>query len=491
MQEGTAFADLSAVLDQDPRDPKAISQALDQIRASCYGSNEPATAQQLSLVFSCLGPNDADQVTGAACDAAEAMVASSSSIEVLCDPEVFPIFRGGMAHADTRVRAMAIRQLGRIVLDTSTVPTSQRQEAISMLCTTLGDANAEVGLTTSRLLASMASSPAGVEALLAPAPLDLLRGVAVSSDTNRLRVLGLFVEVACASEEGFERCKAGRQLFAVVAEWSTDDVLVKLNAVELLVRLSETARGFGFLLDQGIIDSICTAMQDTGVDGALLAPSLLRAAAQWARHNTHVEHLVDAGLLVGVLGHLGNSDTQVMALSTLGALLHTDAGLTAVVARTPIAQILLDGLGSASNEVKQAALSAITQALELQGRCDATAAAASAQRIASSVQDLTMASLVHHVGDQVHQPDAPVVEAAWAALAACAQHQWGVQAIAAMGGYCEMLLDRSAMISKTAKEWKYDCVCSVVAGLTESPGLVQSDLATRLRAYKAEGPFAG
>ena len=63
-----------------------------------------------------------------------------------------------------------------------------------------------------------------------------------------------------------------------------------------------------------------------------------------------------------------------------------------------------------------------------------------------------MASLVHHVGDQaahnrdvvtpqhldslqVHQPDAPVVEAAWAALAACAQHQWGVHAIAAMGGF--------------------------------------------------------
>ena len=72
------------------------------------------------------------------------------------------------------------------------------------------------------------------------------------------------MEVACTSTAGFQRCESGNQLRAVVREWGSTDVLLRLNALELLLQLSEAPSGFDFLLGQGAIASLCDAMSEEG-----------------------------------------------------------------------------------------------------------------------------------------------------------------------------------------------------------------------------------
>merc|ERR1711998_667013 len=180
-----------------------------------------------------------------------------------------------------------------------------------------------------------------------------------------------------------------------------------------------------------------------------------------------------------------------LALSTMGGLLASDGGLSAFSDRTPLPQILMDSLGSTNKESQLAALGALAQAQDLRGRPSAEIASACVQKLLNAVQAQSGASLAFHLMQQLTSPEPDIVEAAWAALAATAQHAAGVQAIGSTPGCCELVLDRSVTLTKAAKEWKYDCACNLVAQLANLEALLSSDLRSRLTRYKTEGPFAG
>jgi len=334
------------------------------------------------------------------------------------------------------VRSLTLRSLSRL-LRGGLLASPALDNAILLLCAATGDEAAEVGVTSVEILVEVAASKTGLEVLLG-AGLDTLRGAAVVSSVTRLRVLSLFVEISIASESTLERCT--KQLGAVCAEWESDDVLFKLTVLELLLRLSQTAPGFQLMIEKGTIISICAAMANDGLDGAMLGPGLMRATAQWARTAPErLPLLIESGLLQGIVTQLSSTpECANLAISAIGALMATETGLEAVLAKLPVANILIDGLQKPDFISKQHTLEAF--ALALGNKTGASKA--NAKNLQGLVQSTTGADILYHLIQQLRQPEEVVVERAWAAIAALSEHEWGVVACGTTPGFCEGLLDR-------------------------------------------------
>jgi len=294
------------------------------------------------------------------------------------------------------------------------------------------------------------------------------------------------------SSEGFVRLEQGGQLQAVMHEWRQEDVLLKLNSLEILGHLVESDQGFAYLTREHAVHSLCNTLSTEGLEEQVLAPGVLRLVAQIARRTPqNISALLEAGVLRGVTTRLGFPDTQALALAALGPLLASDAGLAAFVAQTPLAQILFDMAQAHNREIRLAAMEALTQGFDRRGHADAEASSKRLHEISQQLDALAGGAWIHLVVQQTHQPEEALICSAWALLSTLTQHCWGRLMVAGIPGLCEAMLDRTPTITKEAKEWKYDAICNMVLHLADVDTMLSTQLQNRLRQYKNDGAYSG
>lgn len=199
---------------------------------------------------------------------------------------------------------------------------------------------------------------------------------------------------------------------------------------------------------------------------------------------SRAESLLDAGALAGVISRLSSPECRCLATDTLGAMLATHPGLQAFSERTPLHQVLHDGIQADSKEVRVATLHAFSQALEHTEK----SATDRLERLARTMEDAGT-NVAQLVMEQVTIPDPALVEAAWALMATLTRHTWGSSFATSVPGFCEQLLDRAQETTKACKEWKYDAACNVVGHADVMKG-IPGDLQARLWRFKDDGPFA-
>lgn len=114
--------------------------------------------------------------------------------------------------------------------------------------------------------------------LTSPPIVDEIRLVSAKSDVVRYRIYDIIMTYCCVSEEKLMFCHENQLIDSLLGEVSTGDILVQLNALELLATLVSCQHGRDFLEKQGTVQKLAGSLDEATADplASLLVPGLLK-----------------------------------------------------------------------------------------------------------------------------------------------------------------------------------------------------------------------
>ncbi|CAM9553432.1 unnamed protein product [Chrysoparadoxa australica] len=346
------------------------------------------------------------------------------------------------------------------------------------------------------------SSPGDVVTVL-----TALREACSSADINTkglLRYADLITNIAGLSSEGFQAGIATGAL-SVVLELADrgDDLLVQLNAFELLERIAGCEDGATFL--QSKIQHLLELGQGHGPGEESSDPTLRSAAIQLlskilsnARPGPALDPAIPS-FLQAVLLHLrGGEGAQLAALDALTAFAaKRDEVLAAALSQRELAEAWLS-LRKPNTDMKAVVLKSLARVLGAPEKESSEPVISPAAVERSNLCRLAWDTFGEINGGPTPMPllmaclKQPIPEMKHAAceLLCCAAHQtggWGIRALFAHAGVLEYLCSTDVAVGKAEAEWKF-CVVEAVM-LCPDKAILGAELLGKLEAVLKRGPF--
>jgi 26S proteasome non-ATPase regulatory subunit 5 len=102
--------------------------------------------------------------------------------------------------------------------------------------------------------------------------------VSRKNDVVRYRIYDILITYCCASQDNLTFCEEKELINSLLAEVSTGDILVQLNALELITTLASCQHGRDYLERQGIIQKLAGNLDEATADplASLLVPGLMK-----------------------------------------------------------------------------------------------------------------------------------------------------------------------------------------------------------------------
>ncbi|XP_075551779.1 26S proteasome non-ATPase regulatory subunit 5 [Dermacentor variabilis] len=388
------------------------------------------------------------------------------------------------------LKAVVLRQLIRCSKDNATVSQLARDHRIlESVLRLLGSEDLWSSKQSAILLKQMTREKEVLSAMLHPPVAHVLDSVMDGGDVCRFRVFEVFVDVAKASPENLERLSESGHLERLVKEMDKNDVLVQLNALEVLTELVSCSHGLDYLERTGIISKLRQKALNIGSDplGNFLGPGVLKFFGSMGVTSPQ-RLLLDYPQVLGFIFESVQSDDpacQVVAAETVGIISSTIQGKRVLQSHgdqmSRYLKTLSQNIHSGKVDFKVRYLGALANVLHVQD---------------SSCEDLVQLTERWYslLGDRptdmllrlCRQPFPELRCATLTVVAEVARLPWGQAALAAQPGFLEYLLDRSTEADKQCKEAKF----AVVATLAQmQPRGFADDDWQRIRTAYQEGPF--
>lgn len=181
------------------------------------------------------------------------------------------------------------------------------------------------------------------------------------TDIQRIRVLHLFVELGRISTDIFTLLEKRGAYKAVLGAFLTDDILLKLNAVELMDALGSFPAGQDMLAKEGIPDQLAIDLMDPTCDDSVLLCVVRLLGFVIRRSPTTLPSLLhgrEAPLAQTIAGLLETTDhaKRLCALNAWANISTTQTGLAFFLQWEGRLQTLLALAGSPQNEVCKGAM---------------------------------------------------------------------------------------------------------------------------------------
>lgn len=188
-------------------------------------------------------------------------------------------------------------------------------------------------------------------------------------DVQRIRALCLFVEMGRASDEVFTALEARGAFSDVLGAFITDDLLLKLNAVELMDALGSYSAGQAFLGRQGVPEKLACDLQDPCCDSSIRI-CVTRLLGLVLRRTPCVASSLlpshEAPFPQSVARLLDSRDPaeKLCALNTWANASSGQEGLSFFLRWKPLMQEILSLVASTKNEISSGSMAAWATVLE-------------------------------------------------------------------------------------------------------------------------------
>lgn len=354
-----------------------------------------------------------------------------------------------------------------------------------------------------RVLCAALQSPAGSGAVLgndggAAGVVERLHGRLRSlPDVQRIRALHLFVDLGRTSTDAFVALERRGIYREVLGAFLTEDILLKLNAVELMDALGSFPAGQDFLTHQGIPDQLAQDLCDPMCDGSvrlcvvrLLGFVLRRAPEQLSRLLPNRE----APLAQTIAGLVESTDPaeRLCSLNAWANISMHSAGLAFFLQWEGRLQTLLALVTCSQNEVCKGAMSA--WAMVLQDRPPPSANAAAGKRIDESpdlelweVAEKRLLPLV--LKNLKAKPFPDVRSHVWHLLALLARSRYAAQQAVPSAEVRDLLLDFTSETTSDARIAKHTFIVALLTNHADWLGAFLDEKVEKVLAeYARQGP---
>ncbi|KAI8642743.1 proteasome non-ATPase 26S subunit-domain-containing protein [Parasitella parasitica] len=135
-------------------------------------------------------------------------------------------------------------------------------EIFPLVVATIAFQDARTANKASELLCKISAMPSGQAAFFSPTCTAMLKQLLQINGVISFRVYDLIIKVAAYSDSTFEACDSTGLLSVFIKELQSDDLLVKINAIELLNEIATTSAGLSFLEKANLLGTITTILDN-------------------------------------------------------------------------------------------------------------------------------------------------------------------------------------------------------------------------------------
>ncbi|XP_064458042.1 26S proteasome non-ATPase regulatory subunit 5-like [Ornithodoros turicata] len=391
----------------------------------------------------------------------------------------------------TALKGVLLRQLIRCCKDNSTLcDVATDRHLLESVVQLLGDEDTWTSKQSAAILKEVTREKEALSALLHPPLTKVMGEVMDRGDIYRFRVHDVLVDVAKASRENMERVVESGCLKCLLDEMNGNDILVKLNALELLTDLAATPHGLDYLEKVGMVNKLRDNIMALSADplASFLAPGLLKFFGNIGLSSP--QRLVSRypQVLDFILDCVQESDLscQLVSIETVGVISASTQGKCSLKQFDNKMKMymkkLRENINGTKNEIRVRSLGALANVLHVEEPSEDMLALTEAWY--GALGDGSTKLLLQIC----KQPFPDLRCGALAVLRELALQAWGQDVLLAQPGFLEYLLDRSTEPDKEGKEAKFTVVAAFVQSRMPSRRIAAEDL-ERLMSYYREGPF--
>ncbi|GFO49594.1 26S proteasome non-ATPase regulatory subunit 5 [Plakobranchus ocellatus] len=393
---------------------------------------------------------------------------------------------------DDSMKALCLSQLSRISKD-APEDFSGHEDLVLAVVEQLSSDALDVGPPAATVITNIGQDPNGLHVIFKEAMLRQFATAMEKNSVTRFRVYQIATDLSRQNSEALTSCVESGLLQQLVNEVARDDdILVQLNAIELLSDLAMTQHGLQFLDQHGIVGKLETMMAELGQNpmAGLILPGLIKFFGGLAKnHPKEVLFKFDHFVRL-VLSNVGENDPNLkpVSIDTVGLIASTPEGKLALEKLgnpwlecvQTLGRILKTGL----SEIKTRVLQAMANICHLQAEHQTSELLVLTERwfVTSTPDAFTC------VWSTAQQPFPDLRLPALHVLQTVAALPWGQKMMNATPGFREYVLDRSTEHSKEGKESKYELVCALANSPTAAEIFGQPYL-VQLKEYVNQGAF--
>jgi len=504
-----AMEDVSQILDQlsqatEPEEALGILEGIGPILSSQQERMKYKTyletAADLNVVFRWLtSPPKASSQLTAVVNAAVSNLLEFLDPSVVLDKYWRQLVSILEDHKDPQVRRTVVRFLKRSGVDTRSCP-----DLTSALLRSLVDEDLGVAVDAKDVLHGQVvrdhSFATDVVFIGESSPLQEL--AQNKKETLRLRLYDFVVAVAKISPElAHNSCVHGLLQSLCSELFGTEDFLLQLNVLEMLVDLSQSDHGLAYLGETGVLSKVDNMLNQVSSSpyAPMLMPGFVKFFGRVAQKmpDRFVEDYPNFTQTLSVmLGNEGDDDLRTLALETLGFIATTRAGKRKLndMGHLDIHSSLTRLLFRGTPDQKIKALSTIANILQgpdypetpAENFYQALNLRAGETNNRAELSNNVMMDLLF---DFIKQPFADAEpKVAYQVLVAMADKDWGLTKIASHPGMVEYLLDRSQLQSKEMKDARFE-LNKTLADNPAAAQVFQPQNHRKMQQYVREGPY--
>ncbi|XP_069676869.1 26S proteasome non-ATPase regulatory subunit 5 isoform X3 [Periplaneta americana] len=445
---------------------------------------------KLDQIFDCLNSSRTEQIV-LTCDV---LILFLSILEPRVVFEQYEeALKRALRHPVPCVKQFVLKELQRAVSDDSLMQRLYHQESLILsMITCVRHEDMSVANSAVTLLVKFGSSQLGLHVLYSDSVVACLKETMAERDVIRFRVYEVVVELSVHTEAGLQKGHISGLLPALIAELSGEDVLLQMNALELLTKLALCEHGLQYLQQQGVLNALANRATTINDDplASLTLPGLIkffgnvtqsRPKEVFAEYPNIVTTLFETfdspdlvllGVAMETVGYIGTSVEGKYMLDSLDDTMdQTMKKLAHKISNLP-------------TELRVRAMNTVANLLQLklpdQNSQSLAITKSWFEKMAVNPMELIMSVC--------RQPFTELRLAGMQVLQVLAEQQWGQECINSTPGLIEFLLDRSIETNKLCKDAKFEVVKTVVESPTAGTTFDTVTL-LRFREYVREGPF--
>ncbi|KAL0106690.1 hypothetical protein PUN28_015323 [Cardiocondyla obscurior] len=321
---------------------------------------------------------------------------------------------------------------------------------------------------------------------------ELLRTFArlLQNDTISFRVYEVIVDIAKTSQEALEVSAQSGFLNSLINILENEDILLQLNALEILTQLAVFEEGLSYLEQQEVLSKLVQKIAQVNENplSNLLIPGLMKFFGNVARHWPNELFSRYPVVISALFEVIDGGDQNILgpALDTLGFVSASVEGKYAL-------QALGDAMMGALKKIAEI-VQRMPTALRIRGLNNL----ALILEVKRPHQDNRILSLTKLWFDSLcddplgmivgicRQPFADIRQAGLEVLAVISLQVWGQEYISIYPGLVEFLLDRNIESFKECKDVKYE----VVRCLSQAErDIFDADTMQKFKQFVNEGPY--
>lgn len=440
-------------------------------------------------VFDCLNTDKAGQI--------EACCSILQYLLTFMDPELVVdkygvLIKRGLLHNNPSVPVLVLKQLQRCARDED-LASRLGSHDIYPVVLGLMDAELIVSREVIVFLDQLAESKPGLAVVTNVETVNVLKKIMTNSEITKFRVLELVVKIGQMSQEHLDRMDDVGLLVPLVELLGVEDVLVRLNAIELITNVALTHQGLRYLESRGVLMKMEAVLKESQNDpfSGILLPALvkffgniahLRPKQMIVQHPNFVESLFQMtdssdlthkAIAFETIGYIGVSLEGKSSLNDLGnKLINSIEKLENLIKDSPT-EIRIRGMNAFASLIK---LDKENQTAEFLLMTESWFTRALGHRPVNLLAEL------------VKQPFPELRLAAYLILQNIAKQVWGRRLILREPGFPELLLDRSQERVKDGQDAKFHLMtCLTESG--DSADTVGAEMDVLLREYVRRGPY--